>query len=62
MAHVAGRRKPKRKPKSYRHSDPIHGVDVANQRVELIIRKVDPSELTPPKQHIFSPFRKEAKA
>jgi len=39
--------------------DPIRGVNVRGQKVEVITRKVDPSEMTPPKKHIHSPLRKD---
>lgn len=41
-----------------RHHDPIRGVDVAHQKVDLIITKVDPSSLPPiPQRKRWQPIK-----
>ena len=59
MGKLAGKHRQRRKGPRYHHADPIKGVNVAEQRVDLIVRKVEPSQMTAPKQHIHSPFRKK---
>lgn len=59
MGKIAGRRKRKNSSRTKKHAAPIHGVDVKNQNVELIITQVEPSAMTKAPFHLAnSPFRR----
>ena len=60
MGKIAGRQKRRYTSKKKKHADPLKGVDVRHQNVELIVRKVDPSEMTKAPFHLAnSPFRRK---
>ena len=60
MGKVAGRQKRRYTSRSKKHADPLKGVNVSEQNVELIVRKVHPSQMTKAPFHLEnSPFRRK---